>query len=258
MRNRPDLPAFQQVQYAFAGYIRNPDANPAPADVEARRMQLYAELFYNNLEEVITSTFPILRSLLDDTRWHGLLRDYLARHRATAPLFYELPREFLKYLEQEREPSADDYPFLTELAHYEWVELALAISGQSDNMQAVDVNGDLLEGVPVLSALAWPLHYAFPVHRISPEFVPAEPPPQATHLLAYRDSDDAVGFIDMNPVTARLVHLIEHNDESSGRALLVTIAEELHHPNPAVVMEGGTQILRDLKTRGALAGTRKF
>lgn len=257
MQNNPELPRFQQVQYAFAAHIRNPDREPSPGDVATRRMQIYAELFYNNIEDFIASTFPILRSLYDDSRWHALIRDYFARHRSATPLFHEIPREFLKYLEQEWQPSHDDLPFLLELAHYEWVELALGFSEHSDDLRAIDIDGDLLEGVPVLSALAWPLQYAFPVHQISPESIPTSPPPQATHLLAYRDAEDNVQLIDMNPVTAQLVHMLKHNNGQNGRQLLTDIAEQLQHPQPDVVLEGGAQILRDLKARGVVLGTCK-
>lgn len=257
MQNSPELPRFQQVQYAFAAHIRNPDAEPAPADVETRRMQIYAELFYNNIEDFIASTFPILRSLYADSHWHALIRDYFARHHADTPLFHEIPREFLKYLEQEWEPSHEDFPFQLELAHYEWVELALGFSEQDDDSRAIDVDGGLLEGVPVLSSLAWPLQYAYPVHQISPESIPTSPPPQATHLLAYRNAEDNVQFIDMNPVTAQLVHMLKHNNGQSGRQLLASIAEQLQHPQPDVVLEGGAQILRDLRARGVVLGTSK-
>ena len=44
------LPMFQQTQYAFAAHLRDPDANPAPPDIEDRRMKIYRELVYNNIE----------------------------------------------------------------------------------------------------------------------------------------------------------------------------------------------------------------
>ncbi|HKX55116.1 MAG TPA: putative DNA-binding domain-containing protein, partial [Xanthomonadales bacterium] len=34
---------------AFAAHIRNPAVAPAPADVEDRRMQIYRDLFFNNI-----------------------------------------------------------------------------------------------------------------------------------------------------------------------------------------------------------------
>lgn len=257
MQDRAELPLFQQIQYAFAAHIRNPAAHPGPTDVEARRMKVYTELFYNNIEDFIASTFPILRSLYAEANWHALIRDYLAHHQAGSPLFHEIPREFLKYLEQEREPAGDDFPFLLELAHYEWVELALGFSEQNDDPGSIDVKGDLLEGLPVLSSLAWPLQYEFPVHRICSDYLPTTPPTQPTHLLAYRNREDDVHFINMNPVTAQLVSMIKQNNGQSGQALLANIAQQLQHQNPDIVIQGGKQVLQDLRARGIILGTTR-
>ena len=70
-------------------------------------------------------------------------------------------------------------------------------------------DGDLLNGVPVKSPLAWAFAYRFPVHRISPDFLPTEPESEPVYLALYRGSDDSVGFLELNAVfqiLARLVH----------------------------------------------------
>ena len=71
--------------------------------------------------------------------------------------------------------DAGDPPWLAELAHYEWVELALQIA-ERRRLPPHDPDGDLLDGVPVLSPLAWPLAYRWPVHRIGPDSSPSAPP----------------------------------------------------------------------------------
>jgi hypothetical protein len=53
--------------------------------------------------------------------------------------------------------QGDSAPWLHELAHYEWVELALQIA--DDDLPPHDPDGDLLAGKPVPSPLAWALAY---------------------------------------------------------------------------------------------------
>ena len=257
MQNKAESPRFQQVQYAFTAHIRDPKTNPRPDNIEARRMKIYNELIYNNVEDFMASTYPVLRSLYDDEKWHRLIRDYFSRHYASTPLFHEMPREFLKYLEQEREPAEDDFPFLLELAHYEWVELALTVSDQQADVTAIESSGDLLNGTPVLSPVAWPLSYQYPVHKIAKAYLPSEPPQQATFIVVYRDRADDVRFLEINPVTAHLLQLIAEDSASNGRQLLETIAEQLQHSEPEVVVESGRQILNDLRERGIILGVRK-
>ena len=259
MSGAPDAgnqPAFIERQYAFAAHIRDPQRVDRPEDVEDRRMGIYRELFYNNVQDFMASSFPVLRKLYTDDDWHALIRDYFAKHRAHTPLFLQMPQEFLRYLESERGSRPADPPFLWELAHYEWVELALSIDTREIETSGVDPDGDLLAGVPVMSPLAWPLVYQHPVHLIGPEFTPLEPPAQPSYLVVYRDRSDDVGFLEMNPVTARLVELLSGDEPPSGEEALGRIAAEMGHPNPDVVTQGGLQILQDLKSRDVVLGTR--
>lgn len=245
---------FIQLQYAFAAHIRNPEQAAAPADVEDRRMGIYRELFYNNVEGFLSNGFPVLRELLDDKPWHAMARDFFACHRCHSPLFLEIPREFLNYLNNERSQHDEDPPFLCELAHYEWVELALSVA-ETEDSDEVDANGDLLNAAPILSSLAWPLSYAYPVHRISPDFQPTEADAQPTYLLVYRDINDAVGFLELNPVSARLFSLIQTRPDQIGHDLLEQIAAELQHPDPSLVVNSGQSILEQWRQRGIVRGT---
>lgn len=243
-------------QLAFAAHLRDPDRCPAPDDVEDRRMGVYRELIFNNLESLLAGYFPVIHGILPGDHWKGLVRDFLIRHRARTPLFTELAQELLDFLHRERVGHPDDPPFLLELAHYEWVELALLISDEEPDLSGVDPGGDLLAGAPVLSPLAWPLSYRFPVHRISPKLQPAEAPVEATHLIAYRNGAEVVEVMETNAVTQRLLSLLVENPIAAGRTLLGRIAAELGHPKPEQIVAFGAQLLGDLRQRGVLLGTR--
>ena len=244
---------FRVRQYEFAAHIRNPARNPAPADVEDRRMAVYRELFYNNIEGFLSSGFPVLRKLLDDAHWHDMVRDFMDRHRCRSPLFAEIAREFLTYLEEERDEHAQDPPFLRELAHYEWVELALSVA--EAELPEAGHDGDLLEQRPLLSPLAWALSYRFPVHRIGPDFQPGQPGKEPVYLLVYRNRQDEMGFIELNAISARLFTLLQEANLASGRAALEQIAQELKHPHPEVVIKGGKDILESWRDRDIVTGT---
>ena len=248
-------PEFMRKQFEFAAYVRNPDKYARPEEIETRRMKVYADLFYNNVESFMANTYRVLRAIMDDTQWHALIRDYFENHHAHTPLFPEMPREFLRYLEDEREPQESDPPFMLELAHYEWTELALTISEEEFDDTGIDKQGDLLNGIPALSPLAWPLSFAFPVHQINEENQPQQPPETPTYLIAYRDREFDVHFLETNPVTARLIQLISENSGHTGQELLAQIAEEIGHPQPEVVIRGGGDILDDLRKRDVILGT---
>lgn len=251
-------PEFIRRQYEFAAHVRDPDHNPRPSDVEDRRMAIYRELFFNNVKNMLAGTFPVLSEIYGEDGWARMIRDYFARHEAHTPIFMEMPQEFLKYLEEERGERDEDPPWILELAHYEWIELALQTDEHDIDLTGVDPSGNLLDGVPVFSALAWPLSYDFPVHQIGPDYQPEAPGEQPTFLIVYRDLEDAVGFIEANPVTAKLVALLQENDTKTGRELLQSIAEEMQHPNPDAVVQGGADILENLRRHDVVLGTRSL
>ena len=214
---------------------------------------MYRELFYNNVDSFIATGFPVLRQILPDPAWSALVGDFFARHRCQTPYFTGFAEEFLAYLASEREPNPEDPPFLLELAHYEWVELALAIAEDAAPPLDTRLADDPLTCLIDLSPLAWPLAYRYPVHRIGREFQPTEPPAQPTCLAVYRDREDQVHFLELNPVTYRLLQLLQESSPRPAKACLEQIAEELGHADPRSVIHHGVAILQDLARRGLIA-----
>lgn len=252
-KSRPE--SFTAVQYQFTRHVRDPDNEPAPAGIEDRRMAIYRDLLYRNVESFMANSFPVLRKILRDDEWHPLMRHYFKNHLSHTPLFPKMPQEFLQYLQEKGEADDGPYPFVLELAHYEWVETALSIDSREIRTDGIDAVGDLLAGVPVLNELAWPLTYTYPVHRISPDYLPVEKPERPTYLVVYRDRQDDVGFVELNPVAACLVDSLRGNEgKKTGREILMDIAEEIAHPDPEVVINGGGDILEDMRKKQIVLG----
>lgn len=242
-------PSFITTQYQFSNAIRDPGNNPTPDNIEQRRMTIYQELFYNNIEGFIANAFPVLREIIEDKQWHEMIRDFMAKHRCKTPLFHEVSREFLAYLENEHD--SDNSPgFINELAHYEWVELALSVADVEVNPATVNDVQNVLSPQFELSPLAWSLTYQYPVHQIGPDFQPEQPSEAPIYLLVYRDNEDSVTFLELNPVSARLIELL--NEGLNGQAASQKIAQELQHPNPEVVSEGAKSLMTDWLQRGLL------
>ena len=252
-----ETPDFQKKQYAFAAHIRDPEHNPGPDDVEDRRMAIYRELFFNNLHSLLSQTFPVLKKLHDPEKWRALVRQFMISHQAQTPYFLEIPQEFLVFLQNAYELQDDDFPFLIELAHYEWVELALSVSEETNADEQVDLEGDLLDGIPVKSALAWSYSYQFPVHRITTQFQPQEPGEQPTFLAICRKANDDMDFMELNPVTARLLELIDSNASESGRELLQKLAQEIEYPDVEALIVHGASAMEDMRRAEILIGVRK-
>ncbi|MEE8306068.1 MAG: putative DNA-binding domain-containing protein [Gammaproteobacteria bacterium] len=246
-----------QAQYEFAAHLRDPANNPAPAGLEDRRLQIYRNLFIGNVTSLLGATFPVTRKLYNKEAWRRLIRSFYSTHKSHTPLFLEVPQEFINYLQNEHTTTEDDPPFLLELAHYEWVELAISVADHAIEWDGIDPQGDLLTGIPVLSPYAQAMAYGFPVHRISTDYRPTETGTEPTRLIVYRNSQDETSFMEINPVTARLLELMEEQPGSNGRTLLEQIAAELNHPKPQTVIDSGADILNRLRQAEVLLGVQR-
>ncbi|MDR0280698.1 MAG: putative DNA-binding domain-containing protein [Paucimonas sp.] len=235
---------LREQQLRMTRFIRDPNANPPPPGIEARRLAVYRQLFLGNVQGLLAGSFPVLRATLVGEQWQGLVEDFYARHRCRTPLFTEVAGEWVGYLE-----SRADLPgWIAELAHYEWIETLLLLSDSAD--PAHEPEGDLLDGVPLLSSLAMPLAYAWPVSQIGPGQVPLETPVAPTLLLAHRGADQMVRFSRLAPLAyALLVSLREQ--QLSGREHLEALAE-LAGMERGGLESQATALLLGLKAQGVV------
>lgn len=256
MHNETAPEKLKKLQSSFAAHIRDPEAVAAPDGIEDRRMAIYRDLFFKNICNFLSVNFPVLRSLYNKQDWLNLCRDFYREYRCHTPMFAEIPREFLRYLQDHREGNETDPPFMLELAHYEWIELALSLDESRPEDINYDPDGDLLSGVPVLSPLAWPLSYRYPVHRIRADFQPQHAPDEATLLLVWRKHDFTINFMQLNKIALLLIQKLKEEPVCSGLQLLNTISDEIQHPNPDVVITGGESLLNEFREKQIVIGVR--
>jgi hypothetical protein len=150
-----------------------------------------------------------------------------------------------------------DPPFMLELAHYEWVELAVSVMDEEPDFSKINKTGNLLDEIPYLSPLVWPLAYTYPVHQIKPGFDYREKPAQATFLLVFRKLDDSVEFMQLNGVSARLIELLQENRQLCGSKILAHLGKELNHPEPEKMLLAGNDLLQEFLAKEVILGTYK-
>ncbi len=61
----------------------------------------------------------------------------------------------------------------------------------------------------------------------------------------------------LNPITALLIQKIAEDNKLTTKQILENIAEQMNHPEPNVVIEGGYKIIQDLKNRNVILGVNK-
>nr|WP_256358979.1 putative DNA-binding domain-containing protein [Pseudomonas sp. PDM27] len=233
-------------------YLRDPERNAPPTEMDPARAQVYRDLVFANLSSLLSGTFPVLVKILGDEDWRSLVRIFLRDYRACTPKFGEIAQEFVEFLASEPQALADGSwpPFMVELAHYEWVEMALQ---QSDAEPVAAGDAALLLDRPLqVSPLAWPLAYAWPVQRVGPDYQPDVLPAQPTLLLVRRAEDWGVKFSELSPLAWRLLLLVGEFPELTGRELLQGLAVEAGVVGSLEFLEGGVGLLRQMRGEGVL------
>lgn len=246
--------SFTAYQAAFAARVRAPKDSPRPPGAPARRMRVYEELLFNNLEGFLLACYPITRKLLGRRAWRRTVRQFFIEHRCHSPLFRDIPKAFLDWMEESAAGLFPELPFLTEFMHYEWLELVVETTPDEIDMARLEASGDLLAGRPALNPTARLACYRYPVHRIDPRFKPVAPDAEPHCYLVYRDAGDDVRFIALNPLSARLVAMLRDH-RPTGREALAHLAGQTSPQQYDFYLEAGGALLNDLFAQGAVLGT---
>jgi hypothetical protein len=233
-------------------YLRDPEHCAPPPEMDPKRAQVYRDLVFANLSTLISGTFPVLVQILGDKRWRALVRIFLRDYRAHTPKFGEIAEEFVEFLASGPEALADGSwpPFMVELAHYEWVEMALQQS-EAEPLSPGDAD-PLLDRPLQVSPLAWPLAYAWPVQLVGPDYQPDVPPDQPTLLLVRRAEDWSVKFSALTPLAWRLLQRIDEFPELSARAQLQGLAQEAGTSGSQEFFDNGLALLRQMHGEGVV------
>jgi hypothetical protein len=242
-------PSFQRYQQEFCAHLRDPICQPRPENVTVEGMAVYKEIVFNNLFESVSACFPVAQMVLGKRAWLRLVKGFLREHSATSPIFREIPEEFLKFL-----PSQIDLPpYLTNLCHYEWVELLVAFMPAPSETAAIKATGDLLANQLAFSPALQLLNYDYAVHKISARYKPKNR--LETQLLVYRNTEDIVKFIEINLVTYRLIELLRQSAITGEQALMI-IANEINQKNPESLIQFGLEVLENLRSQGVILGIK--
>lgn len=239
---------FQQLQHQFANAIRAQQAEQAPAGVTSGQFAVYQELFFNNVLNFVSNAFPVLCSLYSKDAWQQKVSAFYRSASQPSPYFLQIAEQFLQW-QAEQPLDAADPAFIAELAHYEWIELALATQIAADELQLSSVQPD---SQLQLSALAALLIYQYPVMQISADFQPTQPSPTPHFLLVYRDLLDVVKFVQLNQLSAALLFQVQSEPGIRWSALLDTLRQLFPTITAAKLEEGACEFVQDLANKAVI------
>ena len=204
----------------------------------------YRELARLSLLEPIADMFPVTLALLDSAGARAECLDaFLQARRVNSPHYRDIAPAFLGWLVETGWGQAT-WPFLSELAHFELLEVLVARypdepAGAALRRQPLDSDGLVLDPATRLVA------YGHAVHRATEE-API-PRAESTYLLAFRDARGDCQVLELSDATAALL-------SQAATRPIAEVARELGLQD----LEATRALLTDLRERGALAGFRSL
>ncbi|ABV37463.1 conserved hypothetical protein [Shewanella sediminis HAW-EB3] len=241
--------SFTKVQQSFIDYIKEP-SRQLPIGTESRRMKIYRDLFFNNIDSFISSGFPVLKSLYSQDAWQALVQDFFVTHDCQSPIFIDIAKEFVIFLQSEYELKAHDPGFLLELAHYEYMELVISVA--KDNPSQGQITGNVAAECLCLSDTAKVLQYSYDVEHISEHYQPQSPTPTPQYFCLYRDSEDEVVFLRLNPLAAQVLGYLSQSENVTFDTLVAWLFSTYPDMEENILIKGCREMIEGLAHKGAI------
>jgi uncharacterized protein len=241
---------FQENQLAFTEYLRGTESNEKTDEQKPRQQQIYRDLVYKNINQCIADVFPITKNIITEADWEILMREFISVHRLQTPYFLEICQEFLTYLAYQRKPLATVHPFMLELAHFEWIQLALDTADicfpehqhNSTSAESTFSESSLWKASP----LAVGLTYSYPVHIIDECYLPKEGSIHPNYLLIYRNRNDDVKILVTDDLSLRIIQLLQSNENINHIQIRELLSAELEDDQKDIIAPRILPILRTL------------
>lgn len=131
-----------------------------------KRLMIYKDLTFNNIEDTLSKAFPITKTLIEES-WENITYKFIKNYPIKTPYLWEVPKDFLEFFKKENFQEKRKLPFLDELLEYEWLEIDIF---NTDIPQ--DVSEFSWSKRFFLSSSCVIKTFSYPVHRIgslSPE-----------------------------------------------------------------------------------------
>jgi hypothetical protein len=231
------------------------------ADIEAilagpPRLAVYRSLVRNGLGSVVQRMLPRTRARMNAACAGRFDADMAAFAEQLGPRTHylrDVPAELFAWAEPRWRCDTSIPAYLVDLAAY---ELAAFVVAASASVRAAEANAEVALDRPLAFAeSARLMHFAWAVHELPPsEEATAEPASRDVHLLAYRDADHAVRWLELTKLAAAVVQRLL-DGEALGAAVQGACGD--HGVAPAGVLPDVARLLATLGERGVLLGARQ-
>ena len=180
-----------------------------------QKIATYRDLVRNSLLSVISNIYPNTKKILAN-QWESLLGQYLELYPPGSPILNKAGEHFPEFISRQK-IILKRYPFLHELARYEWIELEIY---EAENRNQKKNQRLLLNPIHNICLFEYPVHKI--IERIENKKALGKVKKQKTNILIYRDPKDlTVRFFELSDATLLYIELLkrEYTNEKITKCL---------------------------------------
>lgn len=183
------------------------------AELDRNGASLYARSIAYEHQNMADQIFPYCAKAIGKD-WEKVVWDYYKLHPGEHFNFNKICKEFSNYLTDHCQPLLKKYPYLAELADYEWLELEKAEDERKIELaEKIVFNGldELNAYYPVLNQTLSVCHYLYPIPEIAKNFSDAKRPrkkfqERACNVAIYRDPEThSSRFMELGKAISQVV-----------------------------------------------------
>jgi len=216
-----------------------------------KRILVYRKLVRRGLAAAIRKQIPRSAARLG-ARFEAYVDRFIEEEAPRSPYLRLAIAEFLTWARTRWNDDNDVPDYIGDLAQHE--HSYFDISAAEAHEQRGPVLPELeLERPTRFDASTRLYRYAYAVHRLSDDLASTdEPAREPTALLAYRDAEHEVHYLELTPLAASILERLLAGEELG--AAITTACAALGQPLAAPVLESTAALLTKLRERGALLG----
>ncbi|MBY0357727.1 MAG: DNA-binding domain-containing protein [Candidatus Obscuribacterales bacterium] len=234
-------------------------------ELDKRGIELYGNLIGYGHHDVLESIYPHCAFLLAG-EWQSVMEDYFLK---CPPVHYNLNRicqPFSAYVTEYGGKYLKRYPFLAELADYEWIEL----EKMEDPREVKRVGGENISGLeqivgcaPVINPTLILRRYEYPLLEIVEKLeegqkLPAKIKKSATVIAVFREADShGAEFMELGETVVKLLEKTL-SEKVSYQDLLLQFLADNPQSSPETGIVEFLEIIEELQSSCLLVGSRQL
>jgi hypothetical protein len=216
------------------------------------RLGVYRSLVRNGLSSVVLRILPRTRARMNaacEGRFDADLAAFVDEVGPRTHYLRDVPAEYLAWAGPRWRADARVPAYLPELATHELTQFAVGAAAPASRVPAL-AEVALDRPLAFLDSTRL-VHHAWAVHELTDDDETREPARRDVHLLAYRDADHVVRWLELTTLASAILGLLLAG-EPLGAAVERACAEAA--TAPAAVLPETARLLADLGERGVLMG----